>query len=465
MRIQRRDGSDERRILTGLVVDRTLLAKVASKYQVNMFRSKWGNLIAKWCVDYFNRYDQAPNQSIEAVFEKWADGRDDEETIKMVDRFLASLSDEYQSASEINSDYLADLAASYFERVQLERLTQNIEADLDSGQVVEARKRVATYADVDLSTSADIDVLQDQEAIRKAFESKQDPVIRLHGALGHLFGTSLERDGFVVFQGPEKRGKTFWLLELAWQAMLERKRVAFFEVGDLSQDQIMRRFMVRAASKPLLKQTIDYPARIERSKEDKTARVTFKQKVFGSDLNWQEAFKACQKIIKTKVKTRKPLLKLKCYPNSSLTMEDVFMQVADWERAGWVPDMLVIDYADILLPSARGDEQEQVNDVWKKMRRLSQESHCLVVTATQADAASYDAYTMTKKNFSRDKRKYGHVTAMYGINQTHEEKELGVTRINCIVRREEDYKAFNELQCVHVANCLPLANMAVRSCW
>ena len=54
----------------------------------------------------------------------------------------------------------------------------------------------------------------------------------------------------------EKRGKTFWLIDMAWRGMLQRKKVAFFATGDMSQRQMMRRFIARAAKRPFKADTI-----------------------------------------------------------------------------------------------------------------------------------------------------------------------------------------------------------------
>jgi hypothetical protein len=70
-----------------------------------------------------------------------------------------------------------------------------------------------------------------------------------------------------------------------------------------------------------------------------------------------------------------------------------------------------------------------------------------VVTATQADAKSYDQDRLKLANFSEDKRKYAHVTAMYGLNQDKDdrEKKIGIMRINEIVIREGEFSATNEV--------------------
>jgi hypothetical protein len=96
------------------------------------------------------------------------------------------------------------------------------------------------------------------------------------------------------------------------------------------------------------------------------------------------------------------------------------------------------------------------------MRRLSQENHVLVVTATQTDAKSYGVHTLRREHFSEDKRKFSHVTGIVGINQDPQEMELGVFRLNWIALREGSY---SESRCCHVAGCLAIANPAIVSAW
>ena len=121
---------------------------------------------------------------------------------------------------------------------------------------------------------------------------------------------------------------------------------------------------------------------------------------------------------------------------------------------GFIPDVIVIDYADILAPEdPRQQPRDQVNETWKALRRLSQERHCLVIAPTQANAASYDKWVQGMHNFSEDKRKLAHVTGMLGLNQTEEEKALHVMRLNWIVLRESP---FNAQQCLWVGQCLEI---------
>jgi hypothetical protein len=127
-----------------------------------------------------------------------------------------------------------------------------------------------------------------------------------------------------------------------------------------------------------------------------------------------------------------------------------------WERTdGFIPDVIIIDYIDILAaePNSPSEERHRKNETNMALRKLSQDYDCCVISATQADAASYYQKSITKSNFSEDKRIFGHVTAMFALNQTIEEKRKGLMRIAPLVIREDDYdESFN----VTVGQCLAI---------
>lgn len=464
MKIEKRSGSDEKRILTGMIVDRAVLGRIAHSWtKEGLFKSKWANTVGGWCIAYFNKYDDAPKKSIEGIFDVWAKNKD-KETAALVERFLSTLSEQYEDLSkEINSDYIIDLAGEYFHKVAIRNLADNLNAYIDTGEVSKAQKTIDKFGKIEVGVGSGIDVLRDKSAIRKAFEANREPLITYPGDLGKFFEDALCRDSLISFMAPEKRGKTFWLLDISWRGMLQHRKVAFFAIGDLSQDQMMRRFQIRAARRPEKPKTIKYPLSISIDKEDPFAVVDFEERVFKDRLSWKEGYKACASVLK-KTRTDDTLLQLSCHPSSTLSVAGLEGILRSWERGGkpWIPDVIVIDYADLLAPPAgiALETREAVNATWKAMRALSQKRHCLVVTATQADAASYNATTIGASNFSEDKRKLAHVNGLIGINQTHEEKESGIQRLNWVVLRESE---FNTQRCIHVAGCLGIANPAIRS--
>ena len=459
MKIKRQNYDEERTVLIGMIVDKTVLGRISTKYDKNMLRSPWANRVAFWCINYYKQYQKAPGSHIQSIFETWAADTRNKDTVEIIGQFLDVLSKQYKRLrKESNSEYVIDLAGRYFNKVKLERLSESITSDVSQGEIDKAVRRATDYHKLEIGVGAGIDVFGDKECIKTAFEDTHESVITYKDGLGKFFGDRLERDGFIAFMGPDKRGKSFWLMDLAFTAVMQKKKVAFFECGDLSQHQIMRRFMTRVSIHPTYPCMVKYPTAI-RLRPKLSPIITFKQKRFRKPLTWKIAYEHCKQL--TEGRSLKCAIRLSCHFNDTLSTDGIRGILDEWDRNGWSPDVIVIDYADILNMEHHGLEgRDRIDYTWKQLRRISQERHCLVLTATQSDAAAYDANRISRKHFSEDKRKNAHVTGMIGLNQTPKEKEKGYMRLNWVVLREGWY---SERRCCYVATCFELANMSVRS--
>jgi hypothetical protein len=463
MKIQRKSYDEERAILIGMIVDKTVLGRIYSKWQGPMFRSGHANKIGQWCIDYYKKYQKAPGRHIQSIFESWTTITQNKDATETVSQFLDTLSRQYRRLRcESNSQYIIDTATKYFNRVKLEHLTETITGDLFQDKVDKAIQRMSNYRQLEMGVGEGINVLEDVDAIRRAFDEIHEPLITFPDGLGKFFGDRLERDGLIAFQGVEKRGKSFWLQEIGFRGIIQRRRVAFFECGDLSEHQIMRRFMCRVARHPMKAGKYKYPKSIRLKKRENQAPlplVFYDRRIAKEGLSWRQSYKACKKL--TDGRHLKSMWRLSCHFNDTLSVNGIQNILDEWARDEWIPDIIIIDYADILNMDHPGLEgRDRIDHTWKQLRRLSQERHCLVVTATQAAARAYKAQTQGQSHFSEDKRKLAHVTGMVGLNQTVQEKEKGIMRLNWIELREGFY---SERQCCYVASCFELANMSVCS--
>jgi hypothetical protein len=460
MRIEKHNGTVERRILTAMLVDNAVLSKIAVNWQPRMFKSAWANIVAEWCVSFHKRYNRPPKKDVQGIFESWAAENADKETVALVERFLVALSRDYEKVAHgLNSDYIVDQAGKYFNNVRLRRLAITLNGCLDSGKLDEAVKQVVSYNKVEVGTEAACDVFQDMNALKLAMTEEKQDLIKYPDALGHFFKGALTRDALVAIQAPEKRGKTFWLQDIAWRGMEQNLNVAFFGAGDMSQNQMLRRFIIRAMRRPIGPRKLKIPVEILHEPDEKIADVELKVKIWKKPLDMNLVIDRFKKMYLRGGKKSK--LRLSCHPNSSLSVKGIDAILQIWERDGWIADVIVIDYADILaMPDGGEETRNQINECWKQLRALSQRKHCLVVTATQADASSYGADLMDMSNFSEDKRKNAHVTGTFGLNQTPAEKEKGIYRLNWIVLRESE---FDTAKVVYVAGCLGIASPAMHS--
>lgn len=463
MKIEKRDGSRERSILIGMITDKIVLGRISTKWTEGLFSSSWSNMIGSWCVDYHKKYSEAPGKSIRSIFETWSEKNQDTETIGLIDRFLSSLSDEYeQSAKENNSQHLIDVAAKYFSKIKRTKTIEMAATAQDAGDEEKAEEILASYNKVEMGRGEGVCYYNDDEAILSTFQRRENSVlIKYPGALGEFFGDSLSRDSFIAFFAPEKTGKSWWLMDMAYRAMTKRWRVAYFEVGDMSEDQLRERLAIRATKNPLKAKKLLYPK--ELTLKDNQIDLATEVREYKENISGAMALKACQKMRKIQINSEKPYFRYSAHPNSTINVKGIDSILDGWTQQGWIPDVVIIDYADILAPPAgKLEYRDQINTTWKQLRGLSQSRHCLVVTASQADAQSYDSNLITRRNFSEDKRKLAHVTGVVGINVNENEKSLGILRLNWVVRRSEAYQSN---RCVYVASCLDLGNPAVKSIW
>lgn len=490
----------ERRIITGLITSTEYLQEIVPVWRPQYLESVTARTIASWCIEHYQKYHKAPGKDIEGIFAEQMRFLPKNQ-IEDIEQILSGLSDEYEE-THFNVQYLLDQTNEYFKEQALRKHAQQIQHAIDTGELSEAERLAFSYQPAEIDDSKIVDPFASATAIRKAFTETNVPLITFPKALGEFWNGELARDCFVALMAPEKRGKSFWLMELTMRAIRSGCKTIFFQAGDMSENQQRRRLCIYLAGRsnkshlckaryiPTLDcwynqtDTCDEAERednygvfpkgtnqktvteemiiqaIERNPEYKTCRncpkmkgaVWLKWQKEMKPLTWKEAYRESEKWL---AKNSKKLL-LATYPNETLTMTEIKARLDILERKeGFVPDVVVIDYADIMATDpdcSRLEKREQINKLWQRLRRLSQEKHCLVLTATQAAATSYKRDSITIEDFSDSKTKHAHVTATFSLNQTAAEKQLGIMRIGKVIVRDDEFdvaKQIHILQHLH----------------
>lgn len=460
-----RNGQAERRVLTAMLTDAAVLARIVPKWtEDGLFESSWANLVGGWAVTYHRKHKNAPGKAIESIFEEWvATGRG--EATEAVEGLLRGLSGEHERNGECNTEHAIDLAGRHFNRVRQGKLRDGIDSCLRGNKIDRADELIRKYSRVEMGIGSGVDILRDAAEIEAAWEQGKNPLIQYPGDAGQFFQRSLVREGLVSFLGRSKVGKSYWLLDMAWRAILQRRKVAYFECGDL-MNEIRDRIIVRAAERPMHSPTGTWPLEVEWPKEIKKRKgsdpeVRCERRTFAKALTPKEGVEACFSVMREQVKSKRCYLKLSMHSSRSLNVPTMRSMLDAWELDGWTPDVVICDYVDILAPVDRKvDRREQINDTWIALRAMSQDLHCLVVTATQSNRDSFGKRYLDMDDVSDDKRKLDHATAMIGLNATKEEKDLNLMRLNMVLLRSG---RFNSSRCLSVAQCLALANPCVLS--
>jgi hypothetical protein len=456
----------ERRLLTAMITDAAVLAAVAPHFREGHGLSRWAALIGGWCVAHYARGKAAPGRAIEAAYRKWARsriGRGDKDSAKFIDLVLGSLSGDYEAQAGRGASL--EEAESILSESRWRRLRCDLDQAIDAHDYERAQKAYADFRPVRFGGGDYLDVTDMTAALRDALTAaSHPPLLSFHGPKGAFYGRSLDRACFVAYHGPEKRGKSTWLLDLAWLSMLHRRKVAYFESGDMTRPQLLRRLACRATRRPLYACKYRFPVAEKLVGEGKEARLEVSHEVRQTDavMTLQEAEDAFSDAQENWVRDEMGYLRFQFHPTRALTVPMIEASLEAWASAGWEADVVLVDYADLLgsaLITKAFTAQDTIDDTWARMRALSQVRDCLVATATQCKTSAGGKANIGREDIgSYDRRKLAHTTANFVINQTPKEKKLGVTRLDWDAVRDEE--GFGTLHC---AGCPQIYDPAVRA--
>ena len=506
------DAQTERFLITSFIVSENICRQLHNAFKPEYFQSEMTKEIAKWCFDFFEQYNEAIQKEIETTFEMKAKAGVIEPALEEeIRKFLIDLSSQYEEWETLNEQFYVDLGFKYFNKRSYLILSESLKEAALEGNVQEAANRFSNFIQIQqtLTTARDIMSIEAVDDLKKSLENQPPALFTMPGALGQMIGP-IERETFIGILGGEKTGKTYHLMMFAVAAMKRGLKVAMIETGDLTQNQLDLRFYSRFTGKtsrdrnvglrnipipdcvlnqtgecehstvhsPILSKNeengryfytvnikdkdtlLQHTPCIECYKDLDTRFTKFQGSVWWQQQqidkwNWHEAKKAVHKF----QRRYKGKLITEAFPMRSIKASDIRRWVINKQKnEGWVPDVLIIDYPDILLPEGNGESRHQENEKWMILRSISQEFHNCVIVSTQADSKSYNRDSLSLDNFSEDKRKYSHVTHFFAINKNKYEPMFGCSRFGALLLREDDLQITQQVTLLqNLSICQPCA--------
>ena len=481
------DTSIEERILIGLVTSDSFCRDMFPLIQKETIETPYIARIIHWCRDYYEQYKQAPSAHIKDIYEIEREGLDKPEQ-DAISALLTKLSEEYSLAA-VNEDYIKDKALNYIRLRGLKYATSQTSALVEMGRVDEAEAEINKYRAVRIETSKWEDpfhptVVQNHFADEQA---QKNIIFKLPGAIGNFLG-SFERNWLVGIMAPAKRGKTFWLLELALQAVFAKRRVVIISL-EMNRARIRKRIYNRLTSMSGETRDYIYPVFDCFKNQDNSCNKSSRTngiRLLDSEgqkpvYNPEDKYLSCTTcrgtqdfnpatwLTTTKVermKNRKAMkminaqashfgynssfgsnLRILDYPAFSANLARVKYDILDLiEGQNFIPDLIVIDYADILAPEDnRIVGRERIDQTWKSLKGMTDELHCTVATASQSNRASFDKKNVVQTDAAEDIRKIANSDLFLAINQTAQEKKASVTRIAKIASRDQLFDQYSSV--------------------
>jgi len=496
------DGVEiEKKVVIAIITSTEFCKLIRKSIRTKYFKVDTIKLIVGWVLDYFDTYRKAPERHIQDIFN--VEKKDLKKAeIELVEDFLQEMSDEYERADKESLNFILDKANDYFNISSFETLFIDGRNLIAAGRIEEAKKLLDDHKGVIKETGAMFDPFHPDEIESWDIEEKVERLLRLPDALGHLIGW-LQRGWLLAVTAPEKRGKSWILEEIAFQAIIGGLRVVFFSL-EMNKAMIKKRVYKRlTGDNTVAMEDLIYPVfdcdnnqdnlcdRKQRKSEigieriinklkekegyinaydpdyedykpctwcrDNSDKVNKKDKYNFETSYWFDVQDKVEKITHKKIrmkskkfytKKRGSNLRMRSFPAFSANSEDMKAELENLEYTeGFIPDVVIIDYFDIQKPERNSSFSERsiIDTIWKQGKNIADTMQCLVVTADQSNKGSRSKRSVEDSDTTEDKRKDAHLDVRIAINQDIREREDGIIRINILFHRHRKFSTYREV--------------------
>lgn len=380
------------KVITALLTDRVFLQNGSDLIEPPYFESQANNWIVNSILKYFVTYKSMPTNE---VFKSELIGMEDKvllssvvDSLKEVERFKGSNDLEYIKNTTIRFCQNQKMKTAILESVDL----------LKRGDYDAIKKKVDTA----LKAGTDKDVghvyVDDMEAryaigARKTVKTGWELVDDLtNGGLG---GGEL---GVVV--APAGGGKSWGLVSIAANALKQGKTVIYYTL-ELNQFYVGRR--IDAYLTGISFQDLEEPYA--------------KEKIESALLNVPGE------------------MIIKYYPTRTASINTLSAHIEKCISHDKRPDLIILDYADLIRPSSSKDKRLELNDIYEDLRGLAGEHDIPIWTASQSSRSSTDDDVIEANKISESYNKIMVADFVMSLSRKLEDKLGGTGRWHIIKNR------------------------------
>ena len=404
----------QKRFLAILCRDRALAGQALSQLKADYFQNPHERAVVRLVLTYLDEYHNTPQLAdLRVVARNAAKGGDIIEEdlteilelvdwcyeIEIPDSAIRSASDQFIHFCRLQAMTLAIIDAS--ELVQqrpIQECEDEIRAKFDQVSAIGKSKQdlginLYDLPSILLTTPAD--------------EFIPTYATQIYPQLDQAMGGGFGRGSIYCIQADKAVGKTTLLINLA-SALVWRGFSVYHITLELSEPKTAMRYGSR------LLRTVDWKD-IHGSINELKKRLEHMRLMGGGQLFIKE------------------------FPTRSLSMSGLRGHMMLLETQGVKPDILVVDYADLMRMRGQEKRHEELELLYENLRGLGQEMGCSILTASQSNRIGASKFRPTSKDISGSYGKAAVVDGLIGICRTSAEKAAGLTRMYILKSRDADW--------------------------
>lgn len=474
---------DEKNIITSMIVSDEFIKRIMPIVRPEYFQVPYAKTVFYWLKDYFEKYNKAPGRHIQDLYRINKPSMDEDQA-KLIDAFLVVLDEQYDES--FNIDFYYDKAVYYLRQQAVIEKSREIKSLAEFGNIDDAEKAIMNFNKVMKATSG-MDGPNEDESLDEYFVAKRkNDLLEFPGGLGKLFGL-WKREWLVMGQGVYGSGKTWFLNMIRNLAIRQRVRVVDFNF-EMNKWQYLERYYKSITQTneeggiflipvfDCLRNQLGDCNKTERTCNSRIRRTIQDPKPKFADApsnylpctacaddtypleTWfvsEERPPGDEFLIRQKIRSIKKghdFVRFKCYPRGVASTNDIChdLDVLDYTE-GFIPDIIIVDYLDIMAPSKNNNDNEEtkLNQISLDLAWLAKERHAMVITVSQVKSSVVERgrgrHGKMGDASGSARAKYAHPDFAFSLMQTDEEKEAGIVRVNVVKSRERYFNERNEV--------------------
>ena len=452
MKREKLNSLSERDLIYQLIVSDKFCREIIPVLNPKMLEIVYVRTIAIWIKDYFEKFKEAPKKNMMKLYRTHVEELNDEALQDNVLTFLEKLDRDYEKIKVSNEDFAIQNAIKYLKIRSLKNFSEDIDAYINSGEIERAENCVTKFRKVEIASGEGVSLLDDSDIITEAFTEEQDLLFSYPGDFGRLMG-EIHREDFIAFLAPMKAGKTFSLIDVGIEALKNNLKVVMYSL-EMSRANMIKRTWKALSGQVTKDMEIEIPYFEEDGEKWRIEKKIVKKKA-SSVLEVQKKQKSLKRLF------RGGSFRIFAEPAYTLTVESLENKLDDLAYEGFYPDVIIIDYADIMAPSDKSvDYRNQIDGIWKRLRALAQKRKAVVFTASQTNRGAISR-EVEAEDTAEDIRKLAHVTSMVAISKTKYCKQNKLAIFSQMAVREGE----PEMRKVIATQCLALGRPIIESHW
>lgn len=228
--------------------------------------------------------------------------------------------------------------------------------------------------------------------------------------LDYLLSGGLGRGELGIILAPPKKGKTTMLVNIGFGALIDPRGLNVQHYScEIRERKVARRYDARLMG-PWLRRRATNPAEYRVEMERRGANLL------------------------------RGYLNIKEYPTRKATVSMLRSHLSVQTAEGSPPDLVLVDYADILKADRRlGEMRHEQAAIYEDLRELAGEFNCAIWTASQTSKGALEKTTPSIADFAESFEKAAIGDAIIAFAQTNDEKVQGRCRLfAAALRNSED---------------------------